>query len=244
MRRLFVPPGRIAGETARIEGEARHYLAHVLRLAPGDELEVFDGAGTAYPARLEALTEAGALLSLGPGRRTSTAPAITLVQALAKGDKLDLVVQKATELGAGRIVPLQAERCVVRLPPEKGAERAGRWRRIAEEAARQCGRADVPEVEAPAELPAFLDAARARGEAVAFLYEGETEFRLSAWLSAHAGRPVALVVGPEGGFTPAEIERARAAGAATVSLGSRILRTETAGFAALAVALHLAGELG
>jgi 16S rRNA (uracil1498-N3)-methyltransferase len=243
MRRLFVPRERIEA-TTRLEGEALHYLGRVLRLRPGEELELFDGAGAVYPARLQALDAEAAVLAVGPPSPAPTAPPITLAQGLAKGDKLDLVVQKATELGASRIVPLAAERSVVKLTAEKGLERARRWRRIAEEAARQCGRADVPEVDPPATLAEFLAAAAARGEAVALLYEGEKERRLSAWLAAHAAGPVALAIGPEGGFSSAEVEAARAAGAATVSLGPRIVRTETAGLAALAVALHLAGELG
>jgi 16S rRNA (uracil1498-N3)-methyltransferase len=243
MRRLFVPRERI-GPTTRLEGEAVHYLGRVLRLRPGEELEFFDGAGSVYPARLEALDAEAAVLAVGPASPAPTAPPITLAQALAKGDKLDLVVQKATELGASRIAPLSTERSVVKLTAEKALERTRRWRRIAEEAARQCGRADVPAVDPPASLPDFLAAATARGESVALLYEGERDLRLSTWLAAQSDRPVALAIGPEGGFSPAEVDAARSAGAATVSLGPRIVRTETAGLAALAVALHLAGELG
>lgn len=244
MRRLLVPPERIEGTRAVVEGDALHYLARVLRLGPGDELGVFDGAGRAWSARIEALDDDRATLALGEARTPPRAPRITLAQGLAKGDKVDLVVQKATELGAARIAPLRLERCVVRLEGEKAADRTRRWRRIAEEAARQSGRADVPVVDEPADLGAFLAAARARGERVAVLWEEETGARLGPWIAAHPDEPLALVIGPEGGIAPAEVEAVRAAGGAVVGLGPRILRTETAGLAALAVALHLAGELG
>lgn len=244
MRRLLVPPDRIADGRARIEGDALHYLVRVLRLKAGDELEVFDGAGHAWQARIASIDDDAAVVELGEARAVAPAPRITLAQGLAKGDKVDLVVQKATELGAARIAPLQLERCVVRLEGAKAAERTRRWRRIAEEAARQCGRADVPEVDEPAGLRAFLDAAAARGEKVAVLWEEEGSARLGPWVAAHLGEPMALVIGPEGGLTAAEVGAIRAAGGAVVGLGPRILRTETAGFAALAVAMHLAGELG
>lgn len=244
MHRLLVPRGNIEGVHAEVRGESLHYLTRVLRLRQGDGLEVFDGEGRAWEAVVASIGEDLARIELGEALRRSGAPPITLGQGLAKGDKLELVVQKATELGMSRFVPLQLERSVVRLDEAKGADRARRWRKIAEEAARQSGRADVPAVDEPQSLERFLAAAAERGEAVAVLYEGEREKRLGPWIAANLERPIALVVGPEGGFAPAEIERARAAGCAVLGLGPRILRTETAGVAALAVALHLAGELG
>jgi len=143
------------------------------------------------------------------------------------------------------IVVCAVERCVVQLDAAKGAERARRWRKIAEEAARQSGRADVPEVDEPASLDAFLDAAVARGERLAVLWEEQDPgVRMGPWLQASAGEPIALVVGPEGGLTAAEVEAVQARGGAVLSLGTRILRTETVGLAVLSIALHLAGELG
>lgn len=177
--------------------------------------------------------------------RLSSLPRVTLAQGLAKGDKLDLVVQKATELGVSRIAPLQLDRCVVQLDRAKGEARATRWRRIAEEASRQSGSAEVPRVDEPSSLREFLQAARARGERVALLYEEQDQdVRLGEWLRAQAGEPIALIVGPEGGISPAEVEAVREAGGAVLSLGPKILRTETVGIAALAIVLHLSGDLG
>ena len=147
-RRVHLPPERIGPARAELTEEARHYLRDVLRLAPGAPVELFDGRGGAWEATIE---PGFAALALGARREALAAgPAITLLFALAKGEKNDLVVQKATELGVARLCPWSAERSVVKLDAAKGRERAERWRRIAEEAARQCGRADVPEVEAPA----------------------------------------------------------------------------------------------
>lgn len=243
MARILLPPAAIVGDLATVTGPAFHHLARVLRLGVGASLQLFDGQGHRWPATIRELGTERAVLALGPPEEAPPAPELTLAQGLAKGDKLELVVQKATELGVSRVVPLALARSVVKLTPEKGEERAGRWRKIAEEAARQCGRADVPAVESPVTLPSFLAAAQFRGEAVALLHEGETT-RLSVWARAQAGRPLAIVVGPEGGLAPQELALAVAAGAAVVGLGPRVLRTETAGLAALAVLLHVAGELG
>jgi len=245
MHRLLIAATQIQGGEARIDGDSLHYLVRVLRLREGDDLEVFDGAGNAWAARIARITGDEAVLTLGEQRRLPALPPITLAQGLAKGDKLELVVQKATELGAARLVPLQLERCVVQLDPARGARRSERWRRIAEESARQCGRADVPAVEDPTSLAAFFQQARERGEKVAVLYEEQDpSVRLGPWLERHREEPIALVVGPEGGLSPREVELAREHGAEILSLGRRILRTETVGLAVLSIALHLAGELG
>ena len=239
MIRLPVPKGRIADRVTLLRAE-RHYLLDVLRLAPGAKLEVFDGEGGRYPAALEpdgSLSLGAREEALHAGRR------LALAQALAKGDKMDLVVQKATELGVDRISPFTSSRCVVRLGAAKAEDRVVRWQRIAEEAARQCGRADVPQVAPVQPLEAMIGRHRAEGSRVLLLFEHETARGLSQALLASAD-PLVLVVGPEGGFAGEEIAAARSQGAEIVSLGPLILRTETAGLAAIAVTRFLDGELG
>lgn len=240
MRRLFVPPGQLsetgpaASATVRLTGEQARYLTAVLRLRPGDALEIFDGRGARYAAALEP----GEILRVG-ARVLEEARAldVVLAQGLAKGEKMDLVVQKATELGVTRIAPFEAERSVVKLSAERGAARTERFRRIAQEAARQCGRADVPLIDEPRTLAALLETDR-----LCLLLDPPAALRLSA---AARGVPrLLLAVGPEGGFSPGELELAQRAGAAAVGLGPLVLRTETAGLAALAVLQHLHGALG
>jgi len=239
VHRLFVPPEQIA-DLVRLDPAQSRHLEVVLRLGPGAELEVFDGRGARWPARIEA----PGVLRLG--RRADPergAADVWLAQALAKGEKLDLVVQKATELGARRILPLAAERSVVRLDEDRAERRAARLRRIAQEAARQCGRSDVPEVSAPCTLADLADLLRAEPDRRGLLLDPEERaLRLSQ--AARGASRLLLAVGPEGGFTPAERAGAAAAGFAPVTLGSRVLRTETAGLAALAIVQHLAGDLG
>jgi 16S rRNA (uracil1498-N3)-methyltransferase len=233
-RRVFLPPARIAAGRAALTPEARHYLRDVLRLAPGAEVEVFDGEGGAYAGELLPGLEA---LALGPRREARPALPLWLLVALAKGEKMDLVVQKATELGATRIVPFEGERSVVRLAAEKGRDRAERWRRIAAEAARQCGRADAPELDAPCALAAALEAVPAPFLRVVFHPGGD---RLPAEASP-AG--AAAVVGPEGGLTDDEVAACEAAGALRVGLGPRVLRAETAAVVAVALLQARYGDL-
>jgi 16S rRNA (uracil1498-N3)-methyltransferase len=236
-RRLHVPPDRIEGPIARLDAQGRHYLHDVLRLEPGAALEVFDGHGALYDARIEPGFER---LALGPRRDAPPGGApIQLAFALAKGEKVELVVQKATELGVARIVPWAAERSVVRLEPERAEERAGRWRRIAEEAARQCGRADVPEVRVPATLAELV--AELPPGFLPIVFHGEGGVPI-AHLPAADG--VLAVVGPEGGLTAAELGTLGRAGAARASLGPRTLRAETAAIAAVALLQARYGDLG
>jgi 16S rRNA (uracil1498-N3)-methyltransferase len=237
-RRVHLPPTLIGEARAALTEGARHYLRDVLRLAPGDPVELFDGRGTAWEARVEPGFEGLALSA----RRSEVpgGPAIHLLFALAKGDKADLVVQKATELGAARLAPFAAERSVVRLDAEKGAERAERWRRIAEEAARQCGRADVPEVVPPTSLAAAL-AAVPEGYRLLVLH-GEGGSPLGA-LGLEGAPGLAAVVGPEGGLTADELATCQAAGALRAGLGPRTLRAETAAIAVVALLQGLVGDL-
>jgi 16S rRNA (uracil1498-N3)-methyltransferase len=216
----------------------------VLRVTVGEALEVFDGAGASFEARVEASDESGLSLLLGPARVTAAPRSITVVQGLPKGDKLELVLQKGTELGASAFLPVACERSVVKVDGKEAAKQA-RWQRIAEEAARQCGRADVPTVASPTGL---LEGVRAlaAGTKVFVLDESERVVPLSAAFSEvrETGTPVAMVVGPEGGLARGEVEALVALGAVPVTLGRLVLRTETAALAALVVLRHLDGELG
>jgi 16S rRNA (uracil1498-N3)-methyltransferase len=240
MHRLFVPPEQLAG-SARVKlapEQARHLLA-VLRLQSGAEIEVFDGRGGRFRAVLsgDALEIQEALPS---GSRRVDA---VLVQALAKGEKMDLVVRKATELGAARIVPLGAERATVRLDRVRGEARAARWRRIAQEAARQCGRADVPRVDEPLGWDGVISLVRAEPDRRALLLDpGEGAVRLGE--AARGMSRLLIAVGPEGGFSPEERRHAMENGFVSAAMGPLVLRTETAGLAALAVVLHVNGDLG
>jgi 16S rRNA (uracil1498-N3)-methyltransferase len=233
-RRVFLPPDRIAEGRAELTPEARHYLRDVLRLAPGAAVELFDGEGGAWVAEVLDGFEA---LALGPRREARPALPLWLLVALAKGEKVDLVVQKATELGATRVLPFEAERSVVRLDAEKGRERAARWRRIAAEAARQCGRADAPEIDPPGPLPAALGSVPGAFLKVVF-HPGGTPLPPE---DAPAG--VAAIVGPEGGLTAAELAGCEAAGARRIGLGPRVLRAETAAVVAVALLQARYGDL-
>ncbi|HUK65796.1 MAG TPA: 16S rRNA (uracil(1498)-N(3))-methyltransferase [Anaeromyxobacteraceae bacterium] len=237
MRRLFVPRARMGEGRAELTRADTHYLCDVLRLLPGDALEVFDGEGGLYPARLLA----GGALVLGECRQVETSRRrLALAFALTRGEKCDLVVQKATELGAARLSPFFASRSVVHLDKASSERRVLRWARIAAQAARQCGRADVPRVDAPVPLSAVFPQA-ADGTRTILCYEGGGE-PLGAVVDRSAPGHL-VVVGPEGGFTDQELGIALAQGVRLASLGPRVLRFETACIAALAIVQQLAGDL-
>jgi 16S rRNA (uracil1498-N3)-methyltransferase len=237
VHRLYAPSASI-GLLPLTPAQARHVA--VLRLLEGATLELFDGRGRRFRAEL-ASGSLRVLEELAPLPQRGAD--VVLVQALAKGEKMDLVVQKATELGVSRIVPLAAERAVMRLDAERAGSRVDRWRKLAQEAARQCERSDVPAIDAPAgwdEVFAILDAEPGRRGIL--LDPAERDLRLAA--AARGSSELLLAVGPEGGFSERERDEALRAGMLAAGLGSLVLRTETAGLAALAVVLHVHGELG
>jgi 16S rRNA (uracil1498-N3)-methyltransferase len=243
MPRLFVPEVRLRGDTVTLEAEDHHYLTKVLRLAVGDELAVFDGIGAEWDARISKVGGRSTEVAL-LGRRTvpSASPApITLVQAIPRGDRMDWIVQKATELGVSRVVAVLTKRSVAR--PPAGAARATRWATIAEGAARQSGRADVPAVEGPLPLAEALERAEAFGAARFVLWEGTRGRPLRQALPSDASRGICLLIGPEGGFEPQEVAAAEARGFVPVGLGPRILRVETAALVALALVQAEVGGL-
>lgn len=239
MKRLFVSPDQLAHPKIALEPRQLHYLRDVLRVPGGEPIEVFDGEGHSFRAVLR-----GDELVRG---ETTAAVAraldVVLAQALAKGEKMDLVIQKATELGAARVVPLLTQRSVVRPDSARAAAKVERWQRIAREAARQCGRSDVPLIGPPAAWESLLRAVAEEPERRGVLLDPqEHSMRLAAAL--RGATRVLIAVGPEGGFSAGERESALRAGLVAAGLGPRVLRAETAGLAALAVALHVHGELG
>ena len=261
-RRFYAPPERFApdGATVVLAREESQHLRNVLRLRAGDEAFVFDGAGREYACVVGDAAGAG-------GRRGETATLevrgevepqrpespldLTLAVALLKGEKFDLVVQKATELGASRIVPVETKRADVRLREGRDtADRVARWRRLALEAAKQSGRARLPEVCAPVAFTALL--AGETGAAVAGIEEVRRLFfterggrGLRETVDEWRARPAKLtaLVGAEGGWDDEEIARAVAAGWLAVTFGGRVLRAETAAIVVTGLLQHLCGDL-
>jgi 16S rRNA (uracil1498-N3)-methyltransferase len=239
MPRLFVPPEHLSGSHATLGAAAHRHLVKVLRLGPGAELRVFDGLGTEIDARIESVGHAMVGLVLGERRRLPPpACTITLLVSPPRGERMDFVVQKTTELGVARIVPVTSARAMVKA----GAHQTKRWQVIAQEASRQSGRADVPVVAEPLPLAAALAQAGPDHDHRLMLWEGERTRSLTGAL-ASAPRAVALLIGPEGGFAAEEAAQVVATGFAPVSLGPRILRSETAAVVAVALAQAAAGGL-
>jgi 16S rRNA (uracil1498-N3)-methyltransferase len=233
MLRLFVPGPMPADGTLRIAGAERRHL-QTLRLGPGDHLRVFDDDGREHEVVLERVTTREAVGRVVATVSTSADPALelVLVAALVKHDKMDWVVEKATELGVARIAPAVTRYTVAR------AGAAPRWRRIALAAAKQCGRTRIPTIDEPRPVAELWPAAWPGLRIVA--WEDEAAVRLTDLPSAAAA--VTIAIGPEGGFHADEVAAARASGFTTVSLGRRVLRADTAALVALALCQHRWGD--
>lgn len=253
MQRYFVEPGSLGGATVRISGDDARHLHTVMRAKAGDTVIVADGEGREAEARIITVDRRYVEAELGPIRRSTAEPGIEIwiAQGLPKGDKMDTVIQKGTEIGAAGFVPFVSERTVVRYDNRKEAKRSERWARIAKEAAEQAHRGRIPPVEPVADWHALL-ARCGQADAAFICYEGEKAMRFRHLLQEvfsrrqGADRPVRmmLIVGPEGGFSPREIAEAEQAGCRPISLGRRVLRTETAALVALSCVLYEYGEIG
>ena len=229
----------IAGRAHILAPDAAHHAQRVLRLRAGDAVVLFDGTGGEWPGTLAGDGRAQ-LVELGERRAVEREASVvlTLAQALPGGDKMDWVVQKAVELGVARIQPLEAARSVVRLAGPRAEKRHAHWQQVAIAACEQCGRNRLPEIAPLLALTDYLALPAQPAEARALLVPAGGARLVTLARPASA----TLLIGPEGGFTEAEQRAALAAGFQPVSLGPRVLRTETAGLAAIAAVLALWGE--
>lgn len=246
-RRFVLPPEAFTGDSATLSGDLYRYAVTVLRLSTGSRVLLSDGHGREYSGTIAAIERASALITIDaecPATAAESGPRITLYQGLPKGDKIDLILQKCTELGATAIVPFMAERSVVRLTAAQAGQRLERWRRIVREASRQSQRSTVPDVFLAMDLDEALRPAGAHRVKL-LLWEEEQATRLKDTLAAlPLPETVAVLVGPEGGFSPAEVATARENGFIPITLGRRILRTETAGLAIMAILQFYWGDIG
>ncbi len=247
-RRLFVPPASLAAGALALGGEDHRYLARVLRVRAGDELVLFDGAGREARARIArvelALVHVVVEEAHRPADDERALRPITLLAAILKGDRTDLVVQKATELGVARIVPICGERSIVRLDEARARSRHARWEKVAREAARQCGRADSPVIDPAVTLAVATLAAAAPADALRLvLHERARSHPLRTALTPPPDAGVVFATGPEGGWSNAEVDAAVTAGFLAVGLGPRVLRAETAAIAGMAILAYALGAL-
>jgi 16S rRNA (uracil1498-N3)-methyltransferase len=238
-RRFFVEGARAAGDAVAVDARDAHKIVNVLRLHDGDTIEIVDAAGQAFDARVH-IGPAGVRADLFELRAPSTVTSlrVDIAQGIPKGAKMDFVIEKATELGASAILPVYSQRAVVQ---DLGASKLERWRRLAKTAAAQSDRRDVPEVADPQRFDALVERF-ANYDLVLMPWEKASadplRENLPQWLEGV--RRILVVVGPEGGFDRREAESAQGAGARLISLGERILRSETAGLAMLAVLAYAA----
>lgn len=237
--RLYTPQPLIAADSVELAEAASHYLVRVLRMSVGDPVVLFNGDGWDYSGQIDRVQRQCVSVKLSkrcsPGNESDLK--ITLVQAISRGERMDYSLQKATELGVSRIQTLTSQRVEVRLSEKVLAKRLAHWQGVVISACEQSGRAIVPDVIAPISLAEWVASPES---SLRLVLDPQAGFSLTS-LSLE-GQAVSILVGPEGGLSPDELKQARTAGITAVSLGPRVLRTETAGPAAIAVLQANAGD--
>lgn len=241
LTRVHVSGPLTPGHGRTIEGDAANHIMRVLRLRPGDPLILFDGRGGEHAARVEGFRKRAVIVEVGDrsGTTVQSPLALTLAQGVSRGERMDWVVQKATELGVTRIIPVMTERSVVKLDARQAERKRLHWQGIAVAACEQSGRDRLPAIDPPLGLAEFL--ANIATRATHVLLSPAASLRI-----ADLPRPegsVVVLIGPEGGLAEAEQRAALAAGFVGVRLGPRVLRTETAAVAALTLLQHQFGDL-
>ncbi len=251
MPRFFIRQDQIDNDAIRIIGDDAHHIARSLRMAVGDPLTVCDMQGNEYQCCIDSFfDDKEVIVTILSAKAAENEPPcrIRLFQALPKGDKLDTIIQKAVECGASEIVPFESERCVVRMKPEAEGRKTERRQRIAEEAAKQCGRSILPKISETVSFYEMLRMISDDGPLTLFCYEGDGTELIGEVLKKNASRldagcDIFLIIGSEGGFSIDEAKKISEAGAISVGLGKRILRAETASAFALSCIAY-ATELG
>lgn len=234
LTRLFQPIPLSVNASVRLDEKASHHLSRVLRAAVGEKVVIFNGEGGEYSAVITHIDKKSVEVSLTAfiDRQSESPVNIYLAQGMARGEKMDFIVQKAVELGATGIIPLVTERCNVRLEGEREEKRLQHWRSVAISACEQCGRNRIPEVGAPLLLREWLSEAKADK---CFVLSPHVLRKLSSEDEVAAGGSVIILIGPEGGLSDAEVALAMKHEFLPLNLGPRVLRTETAAVAALSV---------
>jgi 16S rRNA (uracil1498-N3)-methyltransferase len=274
MQKYFVKPEQFSGETVTLTGDDAHHAVRVMRMGPGDEFTVSDGEGKEALARIADAGGGQVMASILEWLSNTAEPPVDvwIAQCLPKGDRMETVIQKCTEIGACRILPIVSERTIVRLEAGKLESRLARWRKIAKEAAEQSRRSRVLDIDAPRSWSEMLRVA-AEADHALVCYEQEGELNLRSKLrelatradgggsgvgdvrgedavdstggNARGRRPtILLAIGPEGGLSPGEVAAATDAGCGIVSLGRTILRTDTASIVGLTCILYEYGAMG
>jgi len=236
MSRFYVPPQSIRDNKIFIDGPEAHHIIDVMRLGPGDEVVVFDGTGNEYDGVIEEASRSSAIVLIRSTRPPDPADKvrISLIQAIPKGDKIDYISEKATELGAHEIIPVITDRTIIRWDESKRRHHTDRLRKIVEAASKQCGRSDIPSLLPVTNFTEAVDAV------------SKYDIKLIAALSRDAisikdvlknfkGKNLVVAIGPEGDFTPREIEHALQCGFKLISLGRRVLRADTAGLNVMSI---------
>jgi 16S rRNA (uracil1498-N3)-methyltransferase len=238
--RLFFPGDIPVHGVFDLPDEQAHHVMHVLRLGAGDGVTLFDGRGTEYAATLERVARSGISVRVGEPRRINRESplTVTLAQGISSGERMDYTIQKAVELGVCEIQPIACERSVVRLAPERAAKRVAHWQAIAAAACEQCGRNVVPPVLPVVPLARWLATLPSDALRITLSPDGATTLRALSDVPAR----ILLLVGPEGGLSPAERQDAQNAAFTAARLGPRVLRTETAAITALAAMQTLWGD--
>lgn len=248
MRRLFIPieESEIEDDLIVIGASDAHYLVNVLRIEAGEKIIVFDGKGTEYLVEIKKISkdQVEALITQTNFIGSDTQVNVSLIQSLAKGDKMDYIIQKCTEIGISKVIPVITERTIVKLDEKKKKARKQRWQKIAVEAAKQSKRTIVPEITEILTL-AELKKQIPENEELLILWEDEHNTKIKEYLRQQKDtRNISILIGPEGGLSEKEVKELQEWGGKTASLGSKVLRTETAGLVALTIVLYELGDLG
>jgi 16S rRNA (uracil1498-N3)-methyltransferase len=252
LTRVFIDGALTPGAMVDLARDTASHLAKVLRARSGDEIILFNGDGREFTGAIEAVRGSRVSASIGAARSIDRESplALTLLQCVPRGDRMDFIVQKATELGVGRIVPVLSQRSVVRLDQPQAASKQAHWRAVAVSACEQCGRNRLPTVDAPQPLLNYLGAMNAKETPglLRLVLEPERAARepRGARVDIHAAGPVTgadIAIGPEGGFAPEELEAFELSAFSRLRLGPRVLRTETAAIAAIVVLQARFGDM-
>lgn len=246
MPKFFTPRENIGDSKIEINSEDAKHIKKVLRIGVGDTVTVCDGAGIDYTAQISDIDDKRVICDIIESHRCDTEPEIkvTLYQGLPKASKMDYIIQKNTELGISEITPVAMSRCVVKLENKQAEQKkTERWQKIAYEAAKQSGRGIIPQVNMPMTIDDVIDAVK-NDDLVFAPYECECETRLRDIVDINPdAKSISFIIGPEGGFDPIEVEKLQNAGVKTVTLGRRILRTETAAEAVISMLMYAYNEI-